>query len=169
MRPLLALPLLLLATSALAGWESGMVEDEGGPTMMAWVEGEGGDVPPELRMMCGDQVNLRYGMGSGPGEGVAPGGEPLPFTFDFGDATITLDMQYEEMDGAHAAYFAVDAPILGLLRSHGSAPSTIRRGPGARRNSRSPVRALRLPPCSPPAAESLLTLTQREGLSPVRR
>jgi hypothetical protein len=120
MRPLLALPLLLLATSALAGWESGMVEDEGGPTMMAWVEGEGGDVPPELRMMCGDQVNLRYGMGSGPGEGVAPGGEPLPFTFDFGDATITLDMQYEEMDGAHAAYFAVDAPILGLLRSHGS-------------------------------------------------
>ena len=33
--------------------------------MMAWVYAtEGGDAPPELRMICGDQVSLRYGQGA---------------------------------------------------------------------------------------------------------
>ena len=117
-RLILALALLGLPSMAFAaGWESGMVEDEGGPAMMAWVYGEGGDVPPELRMMCGDGVNLRYGFGSGPGEGVEPAMEQLTFTFDFGSEAIPLSMQYEGMDGMFAAYFAPDAPILGLLRS----------------------------------------------------
>ena len=70
---LAVVPAALIATASLgAGWESGMVEDEGGPVMMAWVQAEGGDVPPELRMMCGDQLNLRYGQGTSLGEGVEP-------------------------------------------------------------------------------------------------
>jgi hypothetical protein len=109
---------LTIASASLgAGWESGMVEDEGGPVMMAWVYGEGGDVPPELRMMCGDQLNLRFGQGTSLGEGVEPITDPLSFTFDFGDDLFSLDMQYEEMDGMYAAYLEPDALIVGYLRS----------------------------------------------------
>jgi hypothetical protein len=109
---------LTIASASLgAGWESGMVEDEGGPVMMAWVQGEGGDVPPELRMMCGDQLNLRFGQGTSLGEGGEPITDPLNFTFDFGDDMISLDMQYEEMDGMYAAYFDPDSLIVGFLRS----------------------------------------------------
>ncbi len=116
---LTVLPIALMASASLgAGWDSGMVEDEGGPVMMAWVYAtDGGDVPPELRMFCGDQVSLRYGQGSGSGEGTEPIMEPVTFTFDFGDDILTLDMQYEEMDGMYAAYFAPDSLILGFLRS----------------------------------------------------
>jgi hypothetical protein len=122
MRRLLPLFAVLMFTvpASAAGWESGMVEDEGGPVMMAWVYGEGGDVPPELRMMCGDGVNLRYGQGSGPGEGVEPIMEPQIFTFDFGADKLTLEMQYEGMDGMYAAYFPTDSLILGLLRTGAS-------------------------------------------------
>ena len=120
-RFLLCLPLLLLpATAHAAGWESGMVEDEGGPVMQAWVEAAGGDVPPELRMMCGDGVMLRYGFGSGPGEDVALPDTPQKFAFDFGDQTITLSMQLEEMDGMFVAYFPATDPILAALKSAAS-------------------------------------------------
>ncbi|HWA17893.1 MAG TPA: hypothetical protein VG757_02755 [Devosia sp.] len=106
-----------IASAVLAaGWDSGMVEDEGGPAMMAWVYGDGGDVPPELRMMCGDGVNLRYGMGSGPGEGTEPVTEPLTFTFDFGGLLVQLPMQYEDMDGMYSAYVSRDSAIIGLLQ-----------------------------------------------------
>jgi hypothetical protein len=113
---------LAIASAALgAGWESGMEEDEGGPVMMAWVYGagggEGGEVPPELRMFCGGQVSLRYGQGTAAAEGSEPITEPVSFTFDFGDDALTLDMQYEEMDGMYAAYIEPDALILGFLRS----------------------------------------------------
>ena len=119
MRPILFLlaSLLIASPASAAGWQSGMVEDEGGPVMQAWVEGEGGDVPPELRMMCGGEVNIRYGFGSGPGEGVEPAADPLTFTFDFGTQSVRLDMQHEEMDGMFAAYVAPDAPIISLLKS----------------------------------------------------
>ena len=70
---LTVVPAVLIATASLgAGWESGMVEDEGGPVMQAWVLADDGDVPPELRMMCGDEVMLRYGQGTSLGEGVEP-------------------------------------------------------------------------------------------------
>jgi hypothetical protein len=117
---LVVLPAALSITTASlgAGWESGMVEDEGGPVMQAWVYAtESGDVPPELRMMCGDQVNLRFGQGTSLGEGVEPIRDPVSFTFDFGDDAISLDMQYEEMDGAYAAYLPPDDLLLGFLRS----------------------------------------------------
>jgi hypothetical protein len=116
---LVVLPVALtIASNAVgAGWESGMVEDEGGKVMQAWVHATNGDVPPELRMMCGGQVMLRYGQGTSLGEGAEPITEPVDFTFDFGDDMISLPMQYEEMDGMYAAYFDADALILGYLRS----------------------------------------------------
>ena len=119
MRLLLLVVALLLPTSTLAaGWESGMVEDEGGPSMQAWVSSEGtGDFPPELRMMCFDQVNLRYGMGSGIPEGVEMPTDPLDFVLDFGTEKVKLSMQFEEMDGAFAAYFSKTDPTLALLKS----------------------------------------------------
>jgi len=44
---LIVLPAAMIASTALgAGWESGMVEDEGGKVMQAWVYGGTGDVPP---------------------------------------------------------------------------------------------------------------------------
>jgi hypothetical protein len=117
---LLAVPFALAATTAFAAWESGMVEDEGGPVMMAWVYGANtGANPPEVRMFCGDQVSLRFGQ-SGTGEGEEPIIEPTAFSFDFGDEAITIDMQYEEMDGMYAAYLEPDAELIGFLRSKDS-------------------------------------------------
>jgi hypothetical protein len=127
---LVVLPAAMVASTALgAGWESGMVEDEGGKVMQAWVYGGSGDVPPELRMMCGDQVVLRYGQGTSLGEGVEPIRDPVDFTFDFGDDLISLPMQYEEMDGAYAAYFEPDALIIGFLRSADSVAVDVPNGP----------------------------------------
>ena len=127
---LTVLPAVLIASASLgAGWESGMVEDEGGPVMMAWVHGEGGDVPPELRMMCGDQLMLRYGQGTSLGEGVEPIRDPVDFTFDFGDDMISVPMQHEEMDGMYAAYFEPDALIVGFLRSAVSVAVDVPNGP----------------------------------------
>ena len=127
---LTVVPAVLIATASLgAGWESGMVEDEGGSVMMAWVYGANGDVPPELRMWCGDQVALRYGQGTSLGEGVEPIREPVSFTFDFGDDMIALDMQYEEMDGMYAAYFPADSLIVGFLRSEDSVAVDVPTGP----------------------------------------
>ena len=110
---------LTLATASLgAGWESGMIEDEGGPVMMAWVYGENsGANPPELRMFCGTELVLRFGHGGTGEEGLEPIRDPLPHTFDFGEDTLGLDMQYEEMDGMYAAYMAPDAALVALLRS----------------------------------------------------
>ena len=118
---LTVVPAALIATASLgAGWESGMVEDEGGSVMQAWVVAENGDVPPELRMMCGDEVMLRYGQGTSLGEGVEPIREPV---------SVTFDMQYEEMDGMYAAYFAPDSLIIGYLRSEDSVAVDVPTGP----------------------------------------
>jgi hypothetical protein len=126
---LTVVPAALIASASLgAGWESGMVEDEGGSVMMAWVYATGGEPAPELRMFCGDQVSLRYGQGPA-GEGTEPIMEPVSFTFDFGDDMISLDMQYEEMDGMYAAYFAPDSLIIGYLRSEDSVAVDVPTGP----------------------------------------
>ena len=122
---------LTIASASLgAGWESGMVEDEGGPIMQAWVYGtNAGANPPELRMFCGDTVGLRYGQGGTGEEGVEPISGPVSFTFDFGDDAVMLDMQYEEMDGMYAAYIEPDALILGFLRSEDSVAVDAPSGP----------------------------------------
>ena len=112
--------IMLAAPTMAAEWTAEIVEDEGGPRMMASVAGPGGDgFPPELFLFCdGGSVNLRYGLGADVAEGVQmPNDKPLPFTFEFGNGSATLDMQYEEMDGAFAAYFSKDDKIIDLFRS----------------------------------------------------
>jgi hypothetical protein len=128
---LVVLPVALTvgSTALGAGWESGMVEDEGGPVMQAWVYGSNSEVPPELRLMCGDQLVLRYGQGTSSGEGVEPIRDPVDFTFDFGDDLISLPLQYEEMDGMYAAYVEPDALIVGFLRSADSVAVDVPNGP----------------------------------------
>ena len=70
-----------------------------------------------------------------PGQGAMPEGEsepitePVGFTFDFGDDVISIDMQYEEMDGMYAAYFPTDALIVGYLRSKDSVAVDAPSGP----------------------------------------
>jgi hypothetical protein len=115
-----AAALLLTSPVMAAGWTAGMIEDEGGPVMSASVSGEGGDVPPLLLMECTGEagVMLRYSFGSGPGESVELPTDAFPFTFAFGNGqTATLSMQYEDMDGAYAAYFSSDEPVVAMLRS----------------------------------------------------
>jgi len=128
---LVVLPVALTvgSTALGAGWESGMIEEEGGPVMQAWVYGANGDVPPELRVMCGDQLMLRYGQGTSLGEEVEPIRDPVDFTFDFGDDILSLPLQYEEMDGMYAAYMEPDALIVGLLRSAQSLAVDVPDGP----------------------------------------
>jgi hypothetical protein len=119
MRVLIAAMAFLIVTPALAAeWTAEMVEDEGGPRMMASVIGPGAsDYPPELFLFCdGGGVNLRYAFTLGEGV-VVPADKPLPFTFEFGNGSRTLDMQFEEMDGAFAAYFPMDDKIIDLFRS----------------------------------------------------
>lgn len=101
-----------------AEWVAEIVEDEGGPVMMASIAGAGGgDFPPELFMFCGGgQVSLRYIFTVA--EGVRlPFEKPVPFTFEFGNGSVTLEMQYEDMDGAYAAYFPKNDKILELFKS----------------------------------------------------
>lgn len=116
-RLFLAVPFVLAASTAFgAGWESGLQEDEGGSVMMAWVQGTSSSgVPPELRLFCGNDLSLRYGIADGASS--SPDSPPVTFLFDFGEDTVSLDMQYEDLDGMYAAYMEPDAPVVGLLRS----------------------------------------------------
>jgi hypothetical protein len=116
MRRLLSLCALLLLTVPVsaAGWTAGMEEDEGGPVMTASVTGEGpGDFPPMLRMNCGDEVGLRYLMS---GDSGGPN-DADDFLFSTESDEIKLHMQYEEMDGAFAAYFPTSDPVIDLLEA----------------------------------------------------
>ncbi len=116
MRFILSLAALLLLTSNTlgAGWTAGMEEDEGGPVMMASVEGEGpGDFPPMLILTCSDEVGLRYlTAGDLGGEN-----EEADFLFASESAEQTLHTRWEGMDGAFAAYFPKTDPVLELLMS----------------------------------------------------
>ncbi len=108
------LPLLVSAPAHAAGWVAEMVEDEGGPVLTAYVDGQGsGTYPPRLSFTCFDQASLRY----------LPSGDfgsrdmPLDFDFSTEDETATLAMQYEEMDGAFAAYFGKTEKAIAMLQS----------------------------------------------------
>ena len=110
--PLTALLLMLPTIANAAEWVAEMVEDEGGPVLTAYVEGDGpGQYPPQLSLTCFDEVGLRY----------LPAGDhgapemALDFAFSTEDEEQTLSMQYEEMDGAFAAYFPKTEKLIGML------------------------------------------------------
>lgn len=103
--------------SAMAVWQSGMVDDEGGPAMQAWVEAGTADVPADLRLMClsEQQISIRYGVGSDlPTDAVLPVGA-LTFRFTIDGRELVLPMQLEEMDGAFAAYLPLGGELVSAL------------------------------------------------------
>jgi len=110
--------LLLLSSPALAAetWTAQMEEDEGGSVMVASVSGDpDGGVTPMLRVMCaGDEgAMLRYETTA---DTVEPGSE-VDFTFENESTQVKKHMQYEDMDGAFAAYFPPSDPIVTLLKT----------------------------------------------------
>jgi len=110
---------LLLAGPAFAAegsWSAQMEEDEGGSVLVASVSAAAdGGVTPELRLMCaGDQgVMLRYLTVA---DTVAPGSE-ADFRFENENSQLTRHMQYEDMDGAFAAYFPPSDPMIAFLKT----------------------------------------------------
>jgi len=104
------------AMAADSGWTAQMEEDEGGSVMVASVTAAAdGDVTPELRVMCaGTQgVNLRYLTSA---DTVSPGSE-ADFQFENENTKLTKHMQYEDMDGAFAAYFQPSDPMIAFLQT----------------------------------------------------
>ena len=100
-------------------WVAQMEEEEGGPAMIASVEGEGeGDFPPMIRMMCGGDepsVSLRYLMGSDSELTPVPGDE-ADFLFENEYDQLTVHMLYEDMDGAFAAYVSKSDPLIEMIK-----------------------------------------------------
>lgn len=118
MRRVLCVAILaLLPGSALAdGWTAQMEDDEGGQVLVASVDGDpSGNLTPRLEIECAGKqgVMLRYLASSEQG---APG-DKASFLFENESQQVTLDMAYEDMDGAFAAYFGKSAPIIGLLEN----------------------------------------------------
>ena len=117
-RAMLCFAVLLLpsATFAADGWTAQMEEDEGGPAMVASIVGAAdGSVTPELRLQCAgsEGVMLRYLTAA---DTVSPGSE-ADFLFENENSQITKHMQYEDMDGAFAAYFPPKDPMVSLLQT----------------------------------------------------
>jgi hypothetical protein len=117
-RAAICLALMLLPSPALAAetWTAQLEEDEGGSVMVASVSaGPDGGVTPMLRVMCaGDEgVMLRYETAA---DAVEPGSE-ADFTFENESTQVKKHMQYEDMDGAFAAYFPPADPIVTLLKT----------------------------------------------------
>ena len=104
------------AQAATDAWTAQMEEDEGGSIMVASIEAAPvGDITPRLRLMCaGDEgVNLRYETAKGMTE---PGSE-ADFRFENESTQVDKHMQYEDMDGAFAAYFQPNDPMIALLKT----------------------------------------------------
>jgi len=117
---LAAVGVVAAVSPATAGWVAGMVEDEGGPIMQAYVEAGDADIPSDLRLQClaDARVGVRYGMGSDLTAGtVMTGGDQYIFSFSIDGSTRQLSMQLEEMDGAFAAYLKIDDPLFRSLRA----------------------------------------------------
>lgn len=116
---LLCLGLILAsgpATAAGGTWIAQMEQDEGGPAMVASVTAAAdGGVTPQLRLMCaGDEgVMLRYLTAA---DTVAPSSE-ADFRFENESSQLTRHMQYEDMDGAFAAYFPPSDPMIAFLKT----------------------------------------------------
>lgn len=116
MRPSLLLAVVLMLLPSLAGaaeWVAEMVEDEGGPLLTAYVEGDApGAYPPRLSFICGDEAGLRYL----PANEAGMPDMAIDFAFSTESAEIMVPMQYEAMDGAFGAYFPKTGEIIGLLK-----------------------------------------------------
>lgn len=97
-------------------WTAEMVEDEGGPVLAA--SSCATDAPDVyMTLYCAvDTVLLRYDMANG-AETDPELDQQQQVTFDFGDAQITLQLQFEAMDGQFATSVPAVDPFVTLLAS----------------------------------------------------
>lgn len=119
----LALAGLIIALSAegaaAATWSVQMEEDEGGPVLVASATAANSpDQPSMLRLMCFDQMVVRYDPALSP-EGGVPVGAESDFTFADGGTMVTRHFVFEDMDGMFAAYVPREDALVELL-THGT-------------------------------------------------
>jgi hypothetical protein len=111
--------LLSAAGAAAATWTAEMVEDEGGPVLMARASASNSpDNPSMLQLVCFEQMMVRYDPVLSMEGGVPPGAES-DFTFADGGTSVTRHFVFEDMDGMFAAYVPHDDTLVTLL-VHGS-------------------------------------------------
>lgn len=95
------------------GWSAQMEDDEGGPVMVASSCESDTDSGPAFRLLCGDQINIRYdGFGM---DANLPAPSTLVLTSD--GKSLKAEVVYEEMDGALAAYVDMNSPIISMLKT----------------------------------------------------
>ena len=118
-RALLCLALMMATGPAFAAtdaWTAQMQDDEGGSLMVASIDGQAdGNVKPSLEFECAGKqgVSLRYLTTA---DTVQPGSE-ADFIFENESTQAKKHMQYEDMDGAFAAYFPPNDPLVTLLEN----------------------------------------------------
>jgi hypothetical protein len=95
------------------GWSATMEDDEGGPVMVASSCQSDTESGPAFRLLCGEQISIRYD-----GFGVDASQHASGTLFlTSGGKSLEADVVYEEMDGAFAAYVEKDSPIIALLKT----------------------------------------------------
>ena len=108
------------AAETCGEWSAGMVEDEGGPVMMATTCTLHPEMQSDLMVMCsGKSFYVRYLSGlvtEAPPSNTETGyqGE---FEIASGADTATVKMVYEEMDGAVTLSTPFDGPIAKMLKT----------------------------------------------------
>ncbi|MEO5805749.1 hypothetical protein [Devosia sp.] len=94
-------------------WSAEMEDDEGGPVMVASSCASDAESGPAFRLMCGDQISIRYdGLGLGDN---APESGTMVLTS--GGKSLDADVVLEEMDGALAAYVDMGSPVVALFKT----------------------------------------------------
>jgi hypothetical protein len=94
-------------------WSAQMEDDEGGRVMVASSCESDTESGPAFRLLCGEEINIRYdglGMDANP-----PASSTLVLTA--GGKSLKTNVVYEEMDGALAAYVEMGSPIISLLKT----------------------------------------------------
>ncbi len=111
-----AAPSALAQDVACATWTVGMVEDEGGEVLTA--QACSSDRPDAyLVISCfSGSLFVRYDLGLG-AEASPELDEVTDVTFSTGSDAVTIAMDYQAMDGMHAADAGLDDPLIQLLKA----------------------------------------------------
>lgn len=117
----LALSSPAAAAEACGTWTAGMVEDEGGPVMMATTCTLHEEMQSDLLVMCGGEKSLYLRYLSGLVAESPPSNTETGYQGEFeiasGKAVETVKMVYEEMDGAVTLSTPFDGPIAKMLNT----------------------------------------------------
>jgi hypothetical protein len=98
-------------------WSAQIEEDEGGPVMVAAACEEGETQQAPVRLMCGEGINVRLYPGAPLDSNFSALDARLDFAFAAEGKAVARNFVYEDLDGAYAAYLAVDDDLVALLKS----------------------------------------------------